>query len=363
MKTSLKLVVSIVALLIVVRLVLPTIILQQANDAIDQAPGLTGSVRDIDLALWRGAYQIEGTELYAVNGDSSRPLLKLPRVDITLLWSSLLQGELRGALQFDRPILYLQDAPEQAIIANDAIKDETTWITLARDITPFILDRILVHQGSIRFIHKDAQDTGLATFEISQIALLLSGLTNQTDNLATLKATGMIMGQSKLSVNGQFSPFASAPTFDVDVKMERLATRHLDDLINSYAYFDVEGGQLDMAMELNCEAGMAEGYIKGGIYDIDIFSWKEDVLKDQDDPISLLLEGLTGAISELFENDKTDMVATRIPLEGQLDNLDVPLLTALAGLFRNAFVRAYEMKIEDLLSFEKRKQPSQRPPD
>lgn len=49
-------------LLVALRMLAPTIVKNIVNQSLDNAPGIAGSIQDIDLHLYRGAYQIEGIE-------------------------------------------------------------------------------------------------------------------------------------------------------------------------------------------------------------------------------------------------------------------------------------------------------------
>lgn len=52
--------VSIIVALIIFRLFLPLIVKNYVNKTLNNIPGYSGHVEDIDLALWRGAYTIDG---------------------------------------------------------------------------------------------------------------------------------------------------------------------------------------------------------------------------------------------------------------------------------------------------------------
>lgn len=101
------------------------------------------------------------------------------------------------------------------------------------------------------------------------------------------------------------------------------------------------------------DEGVVDGYVKVGVFNLDVFSWEKDVVEDGDNIFQLLIEGLSGMFSELIENGDNDSIATRFPVRGTLTDTNVPISTAILGLFRNAFIEAYNMKLEDVVSFEK----------
>ena len=53
----------VVAILIIIRLILPYVVLHYANKTLANVPGYYGHIEDIDLSLYRGAYQIDSIYL------------------------------------------------------------------------------------------------------------------------------------------------------------------------------------------------------------------------------------------------------------------------------------------------------------
>ena len=132
--------------------------------------------------------------------------------------------------------------------------------------------------------------------------------------------------------------------------MQRLPMMHIDHLISFYSPFDVEAGQLDFAMEFAAKQGVVSGYVKAGVYDLSVFDWQEDVVQDGDNPFQWLFEAVTGGIAELFEGGNKDLVATRIPLEGNIDDIETPLWPAIGAIIRNAFIKSLDIKVDETVT-------------
>lgn len=325
------------------------------NSAIADTPGVEGKVSDIDIALWRGAYQIHDIQLYSIDQKERIPLLFTDTLDLSVLWSALLRGQIVAVMQFIRPQIHLRDTPQRDPIENDKLKDSQTWIDLAHKLVPFAIDKVDIQDGVLKFELAAGQQRSLLSITDTQGTV--TNITNIRDknrpDFATVTFKGMIQNESQITFNGSYNPFEPKPTFDTDVEMQRLDVRYLDAFIKHYLPVDFEAGQLDLAMELISDKGNVDGYVKLGVYNLDVFSWKQDVVKEGDNPLNLLLEAMTGGFSTLLENGQSEMVATRIPVHGEVSDPDVPVLDALAGLFRNALVEAYEMEVEELFSFGK----------
>ncbi|GAB3033716.1 DUF748 domain-containing protein [Bowmanella dokdonensis] len=340
--------------LLAVRMAAPVLVEQRINQAIAEAEGLRGSISEVDLHLYRGAYRIRDVQLYSVNGVEVEPLISIDRVELSLLWSALIDGEVVAEMTFHQPKISVIQTPDKPVLGNEAVKDESTWITLANKLVPFSIDRLSIVDGTLLF--KTSEKDKQASFHIGQLDGHILNITNSlelSDSLmAKVNLSGKVMDESRISIKGAYNPYETKPTFNLDMQMERLPVKRLDGLIRYYTPFDLEQGELDMAMEIASNQGEVNGYVKGGLHDVEVFDWEEDVEKDGDNPFQWIIEGITAALGAILESDKTGLVATRVPLEGSLNDLDTPLLPAIVGLFRNAFIEAYEMKIEDVIFAE-----------
>jgi hypothetical protein len=67
------------------------------NRVLSEIPGYHGWVDDIDIALYRGAYVINGLHLYK-NGNK-QPMLDFPKTDISIEWKSLFKGRIVSEIE------------------------------------------------------------------------------------------------------------------------------------------------------------------------------------------------------------------------------------------------------------------------
>ena len=79
---------SVLILLIAVRMALPYILLKLVNKELQNIPGYTGHVDDIDVALIRGAYKIKMIKLEKTGGKIPVPFFSAPLIDLSLQWAS-----------------------------------------------------------------------------------------------------------------------------------------------------------------------------------------------------------------------------------------------------------------------------------
>ena len=140
-KTAITLI-SLAVILVALRLVAPYAVQKGVNYAIKTTPGLSGQVGDVDIALYRGAYQVKDIELNLVDGGLQKPLISIQQLDISVLWSALFRGSIVSEMTFLKPQFYYADDVQQKEKINQDVQDEQTWITLANRLVPFSIDRI-----------------------------------------------------------------------------------------------------------------------------------------------------------------------------------------------------------------------------
>ena len=78
-----------IIVLLGVRLALPGIIRAQVNERLGQMPAYSGTVADIDVALWRGAYVLKDLSLVKRGPRIPVAFITVPRMEVALDWSQL----------------------------------------------------------------------------------------------------------------------------------------------------------------------------------------------------------------------------------------------------------------------------------
>jgi len=342
--------VCIVLTVVLLRLAAPFALERGINYAIEKTDGLRGQVGDVDIALFRGAYQVQDIELFAVENYSQQPTIKIKQLDISLLWSALFRGSVVAEMQFLEPEIYYADKRDSTEKIDENLKDEQTWISLTNQLVPFAIDRIDIVDGRLALATIMNGETNVN--EITKVNGLISNITNSKDHSGSLvtnmQIDALIEDVSSLALTGSYDPYAAKPTFNIGAEMQRLPVKNLDKLIQFYAPFDVEAGQLDFALKIDAVEGKVDGYVKAGVYDLSVFSWHEDVERDGDNPFQWLFESLTGGLAGIFEDDDRDLLATEVPLSGQIDDIETPLWPAIYSIVRNAFIESLDIKVDDV---------------
>lgn len=353
-KKWLKLVIILVLVLICLRATAPFAVKHLVNNALANQTSITGHIGDVDLHLYRGAYEIENIEIYSIDiNQNKHPFIVMDKLDISVLWSPLLRGQIVSKMTMYRLDLSIHDTEPEPISNKTDVAKSKTWVDLANDLTPFSIDEIVLYDSKITL--KTSNESAIKTTYIDEIYGLVTNITNKSKGQSlhgSIELTGKLMGQSNINVQAKFDPFATRPNFDVNLSVEKFSISYLDNVIKFYSPFDVEGGIVDGAMELASVNGVVAGYVKLGVYQLDVFTWKNDVMQDGDNPFIVLAENITELLGNILENDKNKTVATHVPIKGTLEHTQISTFAALLSMIENAFVEAIDLNLEQIVSYQ-----------
>ena len=354
-RTWFTVIVVTVLLLILARVGAPYAVQYYINQQINQTKGITGQVGDVDLQLYRGAYAVDDIEIYAVDEQSSpKPLLSVKTLDFSLAWSAVLNGNLVTNMVFSQPKVVVYDKDTTTPEQNQQVKDERTWIGLANNLVVFSIDTLKIIEGKISLVNQTKK--GEIPTYIANINADIKNITNAQNLTKTLVTSvdvkGDLMGEATLTLVGKLDPFSEQANFDFNMEVQRFSVKQIQTVFNVYTPFDIEAGGIDGAMELAAKSNEVNGYAKAGVYDLSIFSWREDVEKDDDGLFTIIFEGGADLLSAILENDESQLVAARIPIEGTLDNTDISTFQAVVSVLKNAFFDATKMQVDDIVSYE-----------
>src|SRR5690554_613246 len=141
---------GVVVVLIIFRLMLPGMVLRYANKTLAEMDGYYGHVDAIQIALYRGAYQLDGFYLNKVDSASGEQteFLAAQRIDLSVEWKALFQGGLVGELVVESPtLIFTKDKAE----IDEVAQDTTDFRALLKDFMPLRVNRFEIFNGSIRY--------------------------------------------------------------------------------------------------------------------------------------------------------------------------------------------------------------------
>ncbi|WP_181304621.1 DUF748 domain-containing protein [Rufibacter sp. XAAS-G3-1] len=342
----LKIGLTVVALLLAFRIALPYIVKNYVNKTLDELPGYTGHVEDIDIALIRGAYQIDGLILREEKGNPKYPFLSIPETDLSIEWKALFKGKLVGEVVMASPVLNMV-AGASSGSQEDPTMDH--WTDVVKDLMPITINRFAVHNGKLAFMDFSASpDVKLDIHAMELVALNLANVEKVAKKLpSSVTVTGKSIGGGTLKGKMQVNALKEIPDFDSDFQLTGVDLTSLNSFIKAYAKFDVERGKLDMYAELKSTDGKLDGYIKPFFEEVKVLNWKKD--KKEGGVLSAVKEAVIGIFAEAAENQKRDQIATHVPIKGDLSNPQTNGWKTFINVLKHAFINAFSKGIENSL--------------
>lgn len=337
----------IVALLVIARLALPWAVLNQLNKQLADMGDYRGHIEDVDLALWRGAYRIDGMRIVKTTGKVPVPLLNAPHIDLGISWAALwYEHSIVARVAFEKPVLTFVDGGQNG---PDQTGTGTDWREPLQNLVPITLNEVRIHDGQVVFRNFTSQPP--VDVRATNVNARVTNLTNATNDtsgarVAHFTGTANILGQAPLDTGANFDPFNSQGDFDFHLRVTHIELTRLNDLAKAYGRFNFAGGDGDLVMEAHARDGQLSGYIKPLFRKVDIFDWKQDVSGKDGGVINGLWQALVAGAQNLFKNQSADQFGTRVTLSGDLRHKEIGTWGALTGILRNAFVKALQPRYD-----------------
>ncbi|WP_373514016.1 DUF748 domain-containing protein [Persicitalea sp.] len=347
MKKSVKIFLGIVILLIVARLLLPYFVLKYVNKTLADLDGYTGHVSDVDITLYRGAYQIDSINIRKVDGKIEKPFIMIPKMDLSVEWKSLFKGQLVAEVACIRPeINFAFSESEEA----SQTGTEEDWTQVIKDLLPININRFTVTNGTINLtnvVSQPSTDLSMKDFDL-EIANIRNVVENDDKFPSPVTASGDLPGfGGTMTFDANMQLLKEMPDMNYNLKLNDLQLVKLNALSKRYAGIDFEKGTLDLVSEMEMLDGKLQGYLKPLTHDMKIFEWNEG---DKRTVTQFVIELLAEGGNKLLENKVKDQVATRIPLNGTVENVETGVWPTLIGVLRNGYVSALTDSFDNTLS-------------
>lgn len=357
-----------VVVLVAARAALPYAVKDQVNRKLMALESYDGRVEDVDLALWRGAYRVDGIRIVKTGTEEAEPFFDSERIDFSVEWPSLLRGRLVSECVMYSPNVNLvqSESKEQSQLGT-----EVNWADQLEALFPFRFNTIVVQDGSATF-----RAPGIGTKDALQASNIDGEITNMTnvvesgkETFAGFKATAVVLGNGSAAVAGSANPLAPSPTFDVNLTVKGVHLPKVNPWLREYIKADAEAGDFELYTELAAADGKFRGYAKPIMKNVDIYRSGEP----EENPFKRLWEGIVDFAAEVLEDQDSEQVAARIPFSGKIEDPEAGIFETVVSVLRNAFVSAFARSLEGSVSLRDVKknlgqigdeaQPGDRPDD
>jgi len=338
--------ITVIVLLIAFRIYLPTLVKNYMNDVLADIPGYYGQVEDVDISLWRGAYQLNGLYLNKKTAQSEVPFLNFPETDVSIEWRALLKGKIVSEIEMHSPeVIYVFEDQEKT--PTEGEPDVEDWTKALTDIVPLDINNFQVYNGKLAFVQLQANPN---------IDLFINDLRLSAKNLRNVKqenkvlpspiiATGTSIGNGKLNLDGKINLIKEIPDMDISLSLKEANATALNDLTNFYAGLDFESGSVGLFTEIAIADGYLKGYVKPLLTNTKLIG-KEDGF------LETLWEGFVGVFKFILKNQGTNTLATKVPIEGDLNQVKSKVFPTVLNIFKNAWIQAFTGNVDDNIEYK-----------
>ncbi len=335
----------IAGILVAVRIALPFFIENYVNKTLRNLEGYNGSVEDVDLALFRGAYVIDSVKIVKEKDSISIPFISIAKIDLSVHWKALFKGSIVGEIILEKPDVNF--VTEQGKTKQNG--SEADWTQTLKELIPLRINRFEINNGHVAF--KDFSTNPKIDLAVENLHLLATNLTNIQSKEKTLpsglEATGTSVGGGTFSANAKLNVLKEVPDLDLNFEFENVDMTALNDFIKAYANADVESGTFNLYTEIVVDDAELTGYVKPVMENLKIISLD----KEEGGFFQKAWETLVAGVAELFENQPEEQLATQVPLSGNLNNPKIGVWPTVWNIFKNAFIEALSKKLNNTIDF------------
>ncbi|WP_460686947.1 DUF748 domain-containing protein [Niabella aquatica] len=339
---------GILLLLIIIRLMLPSIVLRYANTQLSEMKGYYGHVKDIDIALYRGAYQLDSIYINKVDSVTGKQIefFSARTIDLSVEWSALFDGRIVGELVFLSPkLIFTKDKAEIGQVA----KDTNDFRKILKDFMPLKVNRFEIQKGSIHYV--DNTKSPKVDIFLENTYVLAQNLKNTSDSNTLLPSpiqASADVYDGKFTLDMKVNALEKQPTFDLTAELKSTKLVKVNDFFKAYGKFDVSKGSMGLYTEFAAKDGKFKGYVKPIIKDLQVLGTEDK----KDNLGQKIKEGAIEVAGKILKNPKKEQVATKVPIEGSFSNTSVDTPEAIWEILRNAFIEALMPSVDNEINIQ-----------
>lgn len=328
--------------LIGARIALPHVVKHFVNQRLAAIPGYWGQVDAVGMALWRGAYKLDGLAIFKVNGAVREPFCSAKHIDFSVAWRELFRGKIVSDIDIDRPEINFVAAGSDTASQKDV---DSRWQAAIEDIFPIDIAHLEVTNGLVRY--QDLTKAPHVDLFIKNMRIVATGLRNRSGENgeefpAKITLSGDSLGGGRLELFMQADPLAEQPHFHLSTKVENVNLPDLNESLRAFANVDVGCGTFRLAAEMAGRDGGFQGYVKPFFEDLDFHN-----IEDKNKGVfNRVWEHVVQGLAWLVKNKPRDQVGTRIPFQGRFGDPQFGMWTTIRNLFHHGFIRAFNPTIE-----------------
>jgi hypothetical protein len=340
-----------IVLLICLRLALPFALKDYVNRQLNELHDYGGSIGDVTVHLWRGAYRIHNINIFKRDGKVSTPFFSADVLDLSLQWSELFHGKLVSKIIMVAPRINFVSGPTKQQSQNGT---ENNWNDTLESLVPFKINSFIVTNGQVHF--KNPYSTPPVDIYMTQVFGVATNLTNSREIKqelpAGVEAFGKTLGEGRFDLKCNLNPVAATPTFQLNGTLTNVDLTQLNSFLRAYGKFDVARGDFAFFASFAAADDKYDGYVKILFKNLKIFQWQKDHEKDV---LQIFWQAIVGTLTTVLKNQPHDQLAAKVPITGTFQKSDVHLWPTIQTLLRNGFIHALVPQIDQSVGIENAK--------
>ncbi|SKC73455.1 DUF748 domain-containing protein [Ohtaekwangia koreensis] len=343
MKLSKKvwILIAVAAIIFAARLSMPYFVTRHVNKVLAAIPGYRYTLSDVDIYLYRGAYQLKELRVFKENENNESPFIYIPVIDLSVEWSAVLDAALVGQVTFENSELNFTGSK------NSTNGMDVDWMQPIRALMPLRVNRIKITNGRIAYY--DSTTVPHAELVLNSVNASAENLLNITEDPGMLPASAHLAavtpGNGMLGVKIKMNVAKSFPDLEINLKFENADLKAWDDFLKAYPGIHIQQGNFNLYTEVVMMDGKTEGYISPVIENLKGVSIGKRKADDE-------RAGWKSISTFLLANQSKDRLSTRVPITSVTSDSTVAVVPVLWNVLWEGFVKAFEEKREGTLKLK-----------
>ena len=221
---------------------------------------------------------------------------------------------------------------------------DAPWAQKIKQLYPLKINRFAVHNGELHY--RDFNKEPSVDVMADRVQMVAVNLTNSKklskSLIADIRMEGRPLREGNARAQISLDPYASRPTFAVNLEVADVPLPKLNDFAKAYGGFTFKEGIFKMAMEANAKNGGYQGYVEPVFDHMVIFNEQS-----MQNPATMIWEAILGTLTQIIRNYPKDRFGTKVPFSGTFEHPTPDIIATIFNAFRNAFVQAFEGKVEN----------------
>jgi len=328
-----------IMVLLGLRLALPGIIRAQVNEHLGQMPAYSGTVGDIDVALWRGAYVLKDLSLVKRGSKIPVAFVTVPRMEVALDWSQFWHGRHVATVTLEDARISFVDSPQPAGVQTGT---GVSWRRSLDELAPLAIGTLRIERAALSFRNFGSNPpVDLQTNDVQAVLQPLDG------DSAQIALTGSGPGPAQLEADGSMDSRAQLGRLDLKLQIHGLELARVNALMLAYYDVDFSSGSGDVTLKVDVHDGRLRGYAEPRFHDLKMLGGHRDPTMQRNNPLHVLREAIASALVRLFEKTN-DQFSAHIDIHATLDPKEPDALAQMLQALCEAAVGAFRPQLTDI---------------